>query len=247
MRKGVLALAWAVCLLWGLALPAQANSYTGGSGWRVVFTDEEVMRSTFKSAELSDQLARLEPGDDVVFTLTLTNENETAVDWYMTNKVLYSLEDRSANAATNGGAYSYVLTYRSAAGEEKILYSSDTVGGEHVSAAGEGLHEATNALEDFFYLDTHSTGQKGTITLKVALDGETQGNDYQDTLADLAMNFAVELKTPGASVPRVIVQTGDRSRLGLYYGVMAVSGMLFLLLAVDSIRHRRKEREERAS
>ena len=32
------------------------------------------------------------------------------------------------------------------------------------------------------------------ITLEVALDGETQGNDYQDTLADLQMEFAVELR-----------------------------------------------------
>ena len=34
----------------------------------------------------------------------------------------------------------------------------------------------------------------GIITLEVALDGETQGNSYQDTLADLQMNFAVELR-----------------------------------------------------
>ncbi|GFI58845.1 hypothetical protein IMSAG025_02309 [Muribaculaceae bacterium] len=30
------------------------------------------------------------------------------------------------------------------------------------------------------------------VTLKVVLDGETQGNTYQNTLASLQMNFAVE-------------------------------------------------------
>ena len=42
-------------------------------------------------------------------------------------------------------------------------------------------------------LDTLAKGDKGRITLEVELDGETQGNDYQNTLADLQMNFAVEL------------------------------------------------------
>ena len=42
------------------------------------------------------------------------------------------------------------------------------------------LHEATDALEDFFYLDSQTTGQQGTIRLRVSLDGETQGNSYQN-------------------------------------------------------------------
>ena len=40
----------------------------------------------------------------------------------------------------------------------------------------------------------------------MALDGETQGNDYQDTLADLQMEFAVELRdtpdNPAGDNPR---------------------------------------------
>ena len=32
--------------------------------------------------------------------------------------------------------------------------------------------------------------------MRVGLDGETLGNDYQDTLADLQMDFAVELRNP---------------------------------------------------
>ena len=63
-----------------------------------------------------------------------------------------------------------------------------------MSAAGEGLKEATSSLKEYFYLDTLSRNQSGVITLEVALDGETQGNDYQDTLADLQMEFAVELR-----------------------------------------------------
>ena len=83
----------------------------------------------------------------------------------------------------------------------------------------------------------------------MGLDGETQGNDYQDTLADLAMNFAVELKeaAPEPGAPRIIVKTGDDRNLLPYYVAMAVSGVLLLILAIDNVRRRarakRKEQE----
>ena len=49
-----------------------------------------------------------------------------------------------------------------------------------------------HSLEEFFYLDRLVPGGDGIVTLKVELDGETQGNTYQNTLASLQMNFAVE-------------------------------------------------------
>jgi hypothetical protein len=110
-----------------------------------------------------------------------------------------------------------------------------------VDAAGEGLHEATDALTDYFYLDTLSSGQSGTVTLKIALDGETQGNDYQDTLADLQMNFAVELTT--ASGTRQVVNTGDGRSFLPYILAMALSGLVLLALAIYSLK-RAKRRED---
>jgi hypothetical protein len=122
-----------------------------------------------------------------------------------------------------------------------VLFSSDTVGGDTVDAAGEGLHEATDALADYFYLDTLSSGQSGTVTLKIALDGETQGNDYQDTLADLQMNFAVELTT--ASGTRQVVNTGDGRSFLPYILAMALSGLVLQALAIYSLK-RAKRRED---
>lgn len=249
MKRKVFVCLLCLALMLGLSVSAGAESFTGGDNWRVAFTQEHAMESTFRTAELDDAVSGLQPGDDITFTLRLSNDSEAVTDWYMTNRVLYSLEDRSTNAATAGGAYTYFLSYTNAAGEENVLFSSDTVGGEHVSEAGEGLHEATDALQDFFYLDTLSGSQAGTIVLRVALEGETQGNDYQDTLADLAMNFAVELKeaAPEPGAPRIIVKTGDDRNLLPYYVAMAVSGVLLLILAIDNVRRRarakRKEQE----
>ena len=249
MKRKVFVCLLCLALMLGLSVSAGAESFTGGDNWRVAFTAEHAMESTFRTADLDDAVSGLQPGDDITFTLRLTNDSEAVTDWYMTNRVLYSLEDRSTNAATAGGAYTYFLSYTNAAGEENVLFSSDTVGGEHVSGAGEGLHEATDALQDFFYLDTLQGSQAGTIVLRVALEGETQGNDYQDTLADLAMNFAVELKeaAPEPGTPRIIVKTGDDRNLLPYYVAMAVSGVLLLILAIDNVRRRarakRKEQE----
>ena len=59
------------------------------------------------------------------------------------------------------------------------------------------------------------------------------------------MNFAVQLVSSpdNPNVPRTVVKTADNTNLLPYYIVMAVSGLLFLILAIDSLRRRRKENE----
>ena len=202
MKRIWMALLLILCLTFGMTQSVSAETFYGNSDWRVTFTGEKKMESNFRTADLNEAVGGLQPGDNIIFTMNLSNANETATDWYMTNEVLYSLEDRSANGQTKGGAYTYRLSYQSSqGGEENVLFDSDTVGGENVSAAGEGLKEATSSLKEYFYLDTLSQSQSGVITLEVALDGETQGNDYQDTLADLQMEFAVELRETPENPP----------------------------------------------
>ena len=140
MRKRMIAFLLCFVLTGALSVSARAESFAGGDGWQVAFTETHEMDSTFRTAELDDAVSGLQPGDDITFQLTLRNDSELGTDWYMTNRVLYSLEDRSSNAATSGGAYSYYLSYADAEGAERVLFSSDTVGGGHASAAGEGLH-----------------------------------------------------------------------------------------------------------
>lgn len=180
------------------ALPAYADSQSGESGWHVAF-DGEQMESTFHSQEIADAVYAMQPGDNVTFSLTTENTSEETTDWYMTNEVLQSLEDTQA-VADNGG-YTYRLTYTDKDGAETVLYTSDSIGGEKDSPVGEGLNEATDSLDDFFFLDRLAPGEGGSLALYIALDGESQGNVYQDTLADLQMNFAVELVKDTSVVP----------------------------------------------
>lgn len=188
MKRKLICAALTALLLVGSSLRAQAEDYQGGD-WKVEFTGKEMV-SNFTSADLSEAVYALQPGDSVTISLNLENKSGGSSEWYMTNRVLASLEDSSSQA--RGGAYAYRLTYTAGDGTTTTLFDSAAVGGEKSTTAGLGLHEAAESLDEYFRLDTLSSGAKGKVTLMVALDGETQGNAYQNTLADLRMNFAVD-------------------------------------------------------
>lgn len=273
MKKKLFHLMLPGVLLASMTMNVCAETSYGGSDWRVIFTDEKKMESSFKTSDINDTIYGIQPGDNAVIELSLKNENKTATDWYMTNKVLYSLEDRSANSGATGGAYTYRLVYTDKDHTETVLFDSDTVGGDQNSGGREGLREATAGLEDYFYLDTLDTGDSGKITLEVALEGETQGNDYQNTLADLQMNFAVELNPinqrerertsnreqevvnregdrrseddgAGRGQGTSVVRTGDESNLTPFIMASSVSGVLFLLLSMYGLVEKKKEEKK---
>lgn len=251
----------------GSVLTAHAESLNGGSGWGARFTGDDI-ESNFTSSQIADAVSGLQPGDDITFRVDVENGDSRNASFYMTNEVLSSLEE-SQNAA-QGGAYGYHLIYTGPGGDETILYDSDTVGGDS-TANGEGLHKVSNSLEDYLFLDRLSPGQKGTVSLKVSLDGETQGNGYQNTFANLQINFAVEPDPDqdnpgggnpggGGNTPRTVrrtgsgtgsgstlytqdrVYTGDNDRILIWSSVALVSGLGLLIYAV--ICHRKKQGRE---
>ena len=207
-------------------------------------TDEAVMKARKANPSLtdvlSDRVTTLQPGDNVTFTINLSNEYSKATDWYMTSEIIDSLERGSAQ----DGAYDYELWYQKNTGStRRVLFSSKSVGGD----ATTGLEEINSALktdythngQKYFYLDNMSRGQGGTVYLNIALDGETQGNGYQDRLADLKMNFAVQVVDSGTTTTTGNApKTGDENNLIPYYIAMVLSGLLFLYFALDSYTDR---------
>lgn len=222
MKKRILCLVMAAFMIVGSSMPAHAEEFVGGDNWAVTFTGDE-MQSNFTSAEMTEEVLNIQPGDSIKVKVSLKNNYKDKTDWYMTNEVLKTLEDSVSVA--EGGAYTYILTYQNAAGAETVLYSSEVAGGE-----GSDLHQTTEALEDYFYLDRLESGQTGVVQLYVQLEGETQGNDYQDTLARLQMNFAVE-KIKEREVVKV-VETGDTTPLILFSCITLVSGVILLIMAM---------------
>lgn len=239
MKKRVFATVLSLALL--LAFSAAAFAETHTAEWNVTFTSENRLESNYTAAELGRRVYEMQPGDTVELKLNLSNAGGAPSNWYLSNAVLQSLEE-SGNAAS-GGAYEYELAYTDAAGDETVLYTSDAVGGERVNSDRVGLKNATEGLEDYIYLDTLDAGAKATVNLRVSLDGETQGNSYQDTLARLQINFAVDpivsreevVTRPGLSV----VQTGDENKSLPFLIAAGISGLLLLVLALTGMRGRK--------
>lgn len=268
MRKRLLTLVLLAGTL--ICAPAAARAETLTSERNISFTSDNKLSEDRSAADMNSAVYELQPGDDITITLNLKNDNASAANWYMTNEVLQSLEE-TAGSGASGGAYEYELTYTDPAGAREVLFTSDTVGGEN-NGSRVGLKSATSGLEDYLYLDTLNPGQRGVITLRVALDGETQGNDYQNTLARLQMNFAVDTTTiNNQTVTRVvdesgdpilvddngnpvvadddsssartrIVRTGDENDLLPFIIAAGLSGLLLLLLAVYGVKERRKQK-----
>lgn len=216
------------------------DPYTGADDLTVTFTEKGEVISSFSKGDLDKPLSALQPGDTAEFKITLINNYKDPTDWWMNNAIIRSLEE--SNGTATGGAYEYELVFEGPSGE-RTLYSSAVVGGE----VGEGLYEATDALEEDFFLDTLSKGQTALVRLDVTLDGETQGNMYQDTLADLTMEFAVEIEapqtitpTPPGKITQTPVPTGDLNDLVPYISAL-VAGAAILAIAIALVFRRRKE------
>ena len=222
----VLILAMSLCI----GVFAQSSTVTG-----TVTFDGKKLNTSYTNAEFLGQALALQPGDDITYTITLKNNYSQETEWWMYNRVLESFED---NSSAKGGAYTYHLEY-SGPNNSRVLYDSDTVGGE--TAGNEGLTSATSALRDYFVLGTLKMGQSATVTLRVKLDGETQTNNYQDTLADLNMRYAVEI------VPTDdIVKTGDETEILPYVIGAAVSGALLMVIAVARVKTRKQHGKGKA-
>lgn len=185
-RFAVLALALA-----GSVASVHAEELTSEKNWTARFTGDKI-ESNFSNTELAEEISGLQPGDSITINVAVENGANQAASFYLTNEVLSSLEDSRDSAA--GGAYGYRLNYQGpgAGAGGTDLYNSDTVGGENTDS-GEGLHKAATGLGEYIYLDSLEPGQKGNVSLTVSLDGETQGNGYQNTFADLQLRFAAEL------------------------------------------------------
>ncbi len=223
------------------------TGFAAGNEWTIKFLANGTMDSggiTSKQkgeAKFDDAIGDLEPGDTELFEFHIKNEHAQTTRWYMLNEVLASLERSTREGMELGGAYTYKLEYQgpgtvSEPGGVRPLFDSSRIGGEDDSNWDKvGLEEATSDLAEYFFLDTLNTGESGTVKLTVHLEGDTQGNSYQNTAAKLALRFAVELANSSTNINRrTAVKTGDENNLIPYYIAMIVTGLLFLYFALDA-------------
>ena len=252
MNKKIISVLCLLCLICSLTATAYANSYSNDIGTVWFNSDGKTMDNDFADKNLTEtlykRLSTLQPGDDTTFTINLRNYYNKGSNWYMTSEIIRSLEAGTAS----GGGYTYQLQYinNTDSSKSRMLYNSDTVGGTPGASQAQndqGLKEVNEAIKEdynrngvsYFYLDNLGANKGGKIVLKISLDGETQGNNYQDRLADLRMNFAVQVADQGGTTTTTNApKTGDENNLLPYYIVMIISGLLFLYFALDAYTDR---------
>lgn len=264
MKKKWMSLLLALALLVSSLSTAWADDLQGKSGLKVTFNGSSI-KSNYKTSELTKTATDMLPGDSLTYQISLDNDSDSDSAWYMSNSVRKSFEDKGG---ASGGGYSYFLSFTDQSGKETILYKSDSVGGD----GEEGLREAADnlggdELDNYFYLGTLKANSTGTTTLRITLDGETQGNDYQKDMADLRLKFAA-VDADGSEASNSdkdnnrnrsnggsnnsssgrstrAVKTGDETDLIPYYIAAGISG-LFLLFLFFFRRKKEEEDEEEA-
>ena len=244
-----LTLALNVVMIMGMTLSVSAESEEA-SGY-CYFNGSKVI-SDFESDVVAKTIQGLEPGDDVTLTVEYENQYEETTHWYMRNETIETLE-QSYDRADNGG-YTYTLTNIAPDGTRTVLFDNSAVGGEYTLGShksktsrgtentGQGLHQATNAADEWFFVQTLEEGESGYTELYVKFDGETEVNDYMDTAGELLLAYGVELETDNPDHPKR-VDTGDKTN-GLTY--MAIMLAAFLMLILTILSYRKDRREARA-
>lgn len=241
MKKRFMCLAMALMVLFITLTSVQAKELVGSDQWKVSFDGNQVS-TNFGKDQMNDELSNIQPGDSLTLKVHVKNKTDQATDWYMTNDILKTLED--GTKATNG-AYGYRLSYVDQSQKETIIYESSALGGDD----SKGL-KSIKGLDDYFYLGRLDKADQGTVLLTLSVDGETQGNSYQASMAQIEMNFAVEtVKNPAITVDKTehkniftTVKTGDNTNILIYCALGLVSGLLLVSLALF---FKKKDQEEK--
>lgn len=237
--KKITVLLLALMMTLAMAQIAMAETYDGGT----YSYNGSTITNSKANAAIDKEIAGLQPGDEMTFTFTYKNDSDQSTEWYLENTVVKTLEEQSS--AANGG-YTYELINNGKKEGKVTIFSSSAVAGDENADPDKkntGLKSATDATGDWLYIDTLAAGQSGTTTLKVALDGESQANNYETTNGQLRINYAVAETPEEDVVVYKTVNTGDETNIALMAAIF-LGALALLILAFLSYRKDRKDGEE---
>lgn len=140
--------------------------------------------SSFSSTYDSEDavISNAMPGDTITYSVTYTNLSSESADFYMNADVISSLEN---NSNANGGAYSFKIL-----NNDTVLFDSETVGGDVKDVVG--LNQINGNEGAYFSLGSVDKDDAGTVYIYIALDGNSQTNNYMASFANLEVKFGAE-------------------------------------------------------
>lgn len=228
--------------------------------------DGKQLNIHYSQAEFQNALASLLPGEEASLTLSLSNNSDKTTDWYVENQVVKAFEE---GIEASGGAYAYEILYIDQSGKKNVIYSNDKVGGED----SKGLYEATDSTDKYFYLTRLASGGMGVFKINIKIDGETVSNEYQNSIADINVNFGVEVvdekaapndsdntktsdKTKKTSkkvtstpskTPHNLIKTGDDTKMTIYIMLFALAAIALCVVVFSWARERKGGSNEQNS
>ena len=268
MKKIILCLIMAIFMMINAPLAVNAAE---SKEWTVNY-DGNAM-TTLIDGQIAENpslpLGTILPGESFELKATIKNTSSNKTDWYMSNEIVKALED-SNNSAT-GSSYIYLLTYHeSEEAEPVVIYNSSSVGAQNPLNGERGLKEINESLaksddaETRFYLDRLEPNEEATICLYVKFSGEAHHNAYQNTMAELKFDFAVEKILEGTITKEISkvknetvlqyiptqvvvsknVNTGDNSQLWLFSSLAFISAVALIGISAKKIIKRRNGKGE---
>jgi len=217
MKRLLTALTVAVLLFTSSATVFAANgtvTYNGAAG-EFIFAPG----SDYSLTDLFPNFKDVMPGDSITQDITVRNDESKNV------KVKIYMRSRGAHENSKDFLSQLNLRVQKDADNE-MAYMFDAAADE------------TAGLTDWVYLGTLYSG--GEVNLNVILDVPTTlDNDYKTMIGYLDWEFMIE-ELPVAPDDPQAPQTGDNSKMGLWFTLMITSGSMLILLLV----WRRKEEKQ---
>lgn len=257
MKKKLITLVMAIACLVGSSMTVCAAENA-----TVAFTANEKLEYdgvTFYedgTPKLGTSFEEIAPGETAEQTITVLNENDRTVDFYMNANAIQALEESAEQA--KGAGYVIKLTLG-----DTVLYDSNVGGYASAGAGGskEGILEMNEgALEGYILIATLEKGESENINLSIFFDGEAMDNnsqavDYSNTFGQLGFSFQVAYEEPQAPtviynevvrkgktnyikniveiveerVPLAAVATGDAAMIGLGVVILGIGIALVVL------------------
>lgn len=169
----------------------------------VQFTSDNTLAYSNQNG-ISNVFQDMLPGVTKNLDITLQNSNSKTASYYIAAKDIKALTMNTESAKT--GAYDVVVTIGTTE-----LYNS-TVGGDLINE-GQGVQSSSglgelDALQDWVYITTLSSGQTANLRFALTMDGVSNGDSYQESSGSIDFNFAVAYNdAPGKTTNSTVVYT----------------------------------------
>lgn len=218
MKKTMTAILVTLLMIFGLSGQAlAADSYVFEGGANAFVTDV--------SGSATGGFTGMEPGETRDLTLSLTNGDSKDVNFYMSAEILKNLAEQGDQNAV----YTFTISKNGTPFFETVIGGgSDS---QNISIGAEYLKEDNTIL-----LDTMAPGQKDTLTVSLALDGDSAENVYMNQNGKIQLVFSAGspvTNEPGTVINRIVRTITGQSSTSPDTGVQA--GDILLLVAFAAV------------